>query len=103
MYVVWEPIRGTDFTAPATWALSRASDRRVRQYWDKNHALAKQMAADARPPQPEQECCLQGDILWDLAAVYPKGAVWEERMPPATLFNGAVVDIRDAIEAALAR
>ena len=65
--------------------------------------LAKQMAADARAPQPEQECCVQNGILWDLAAVYPKGARWEERMPTATVFNGPVVDITDALEAAIAR
>jgi hypothetical protein len=101
--MVWEPILPTDFGAPVTWVLSRASDRRVQQYWDRDHVLAKQMAADARPPQPEQECCVQSDILWDLAAVYPKGTRWEERMPTATVFNGPVVDITEALEAALRR
>lgn len=103
VFVVWEPILSTDFSAPTTWALSRASDRRVQQYWDTQHVVAKQMAADARAPQPEQECCLRSGVLWDLAAVYPKGALWEERMPTATIFNGPVVDIADAVEAALVR
>jgi hypothetical protein len=99
--MVWEPILPTDFTAPTTSVLSRASDRRVQQYWDPDHVLAKQMAADARAPQPEQECCVRSGVLWDLAAVYPKGAQWEERMPTAIVFNGPVVDITEAIEAAL--
>src|SRR5258708_39708012 len=30
---------------------------RVQQYWDPGHVLAKQMAADARPPQPKRDCC----------------------------------------------
>ena len=99
--MVWQPILPTDFGAPTTAVLSRASDRRVQQYWDRDHVLAKQMAADARAPQPEQECCVRSGILWDLVAVYPKGAQWDERMPPATIFNGPVVDFTEAIEAAL--
>lgn len=101
VFMVWEPILPTDFMAPTTSVLSRASDRRVQQYWDRNHVLAKQMAADARSPQPEQECCVHSGVLWDLAAVYPKGARWEERMPTATVFNGPVVDLARAIEAAV--
>ena len=99
--MVWEPILPTDFTAPTTSVLSRASDRRVQQYWDPDHVLAKQMAADARVPQPEQECCVRSGVLWDLAAVYPKGAQWAERMPAALVFNGPVVDITEVIAAAL--
>jgi hypothetical protein len=103
VFVVWEPILPTDFSAPVTWVLSRLPDRRVQQYWDRDHVVAKQMAADARPPQPGPECCDQSGILWDLAAVYPKGVVWDARMPVATVFNGPVVDITGAIEAALAK
>jgi hypothetical protein len=100
---VWEPILPTDFSAPTTWALRRASDRRVQQYWDPGHGVAKQMAVDARPPQPEQECCTYSGTLWDLAAVYPRDARWEERMPIATVFDGPVVNLREAIKSALSR
>ena len=41
--------------------------------------------------------------LWDLAAVYPKGARWDDRMPTAMVFDGPVVDVSDAIKAALGR
>lgn len=61
------------------------------------------MAADARPPQPEQECCTESGTLWDLVAVYPRGARWDNRMPPASVFNGPVVDVTDAVKAALGR
>jgi hypothetical protein len=101
--MVWEPILPTDFAAPTTWVLGRAPDRRVRQYWDRGHVLARQMAADARPPQPKQECCVRAGNLWDMAAVYPKGARWDDRMPPATVFDGPVVDVTDALKAALGR
>ena len=99
---MWEPIIQTDFAPPTTGVLGRTSDRRVQQYWDGEHVLATRMAADARAPQPEQDCCVKGGVLWDLAAVYPKGATWSDRMPTATVFNGPVVDIIEAIDAALA-
>jgi hypothetical protein len=101
--MVWEPILPTDFGAPTTSVLGRAPDRRVQQYWDPGHLLAKQMAADARPPQPKQECCVRSGHLWDMAAVYPRGARWEAQMPTATVFDGPVADVTEAIRAALAR
>lgn len=102
VFAVWEPILPTDFSAPTTWALSRLSDRRVQQYWDPDHVLATRMAADAREPQPTQECCVRSGNLWDLAAVYPKGSSWAGRLPAATVFNGPVVDVMAAVEAAIA-
>jgi hypothetical protein len=99
---IWEPINPWDRLGPRRWALNTLPDTRVRQYWDPTHLIAKRLAADARAPQPEFECCLSGDILWDLAAVYPRGATWTDRMPTAVVFNGPVVDIASAIEAALA-
>lgn len=91
----------TDWAAPASSVLRRLSDRRVQQSWDPNHLLAAQMKTDARAPQPEQDCCIRSGILWDLAAVYRPGSIWSERIPPATVFNGPVVDVTDAIADAL--
>jgi hypothetical protein len=91
----------TDWSAPSSSVLRRLSDRRVQQYWDPNHVLATQMKTDARPPQPVQDCCVRSDILWDIAAVYPPGSVWSDRMPPAVVFNGPVLDVTDRIEETL--
>ena len=99
---MWQPMLPTDWSAPSGFALKRLSDRRVQQYWDPNHALARQMKNDARPPQPVENCCVRSDILWDLAAVYPPGVVWTNQLPPAVVFNGPVVDVIEAIEEALA-
>ena len=99
--MVWEPILLTDFGAPITSVLARAPDHRVQQYWDPAHVLATQMSADARPPQPKEECCTHSGTLWDLAAVYPKGVLWEDRLPLATVFNGPVVGVTDAVKAVL--
>jgi hypothetical protein len=102
VFAVWQPMLPTDWAAPARSVLSRLSDQRVQQYWDPNHLLAAQMKKDARAPQPVQDCCIRSGILWDLAAVYPAGSTWSDRMPAATMFNGPVLDVTDAIENALA-
>ena len=91
----------TDFSKPIRIVLNRLSDRRATQFWDTGHVLATQMAQDARAPQPEQECCVSDNHLWDLAAVYRPGAKWETQMPTALVFNGPVVYIADQIRKAL--
>jgi len=93
----------TDWMSPTTGVLARLKDSRARQYWDKQHLLAKRMAADAHDPQPKQDCCVTDGILWDLAALYPPGAQWTDSLPPAVFFNGNVVDQQEALEKALAR
>lgn len=103
VFAVWQPMLATDFAAPVTFVLGRMSDRRVQQYWDPDHQLAKRMAADARAPQPEPECCERSGILWDLAAVYGREARWDDRMPVATVFTGPVADVTDAMEGAIAK
>jgi hypothetical protein len=92
----------TDWVPPTSSVLSRLSDRRVQQYWDRDHVLARQMQRDARHPQPEPGCCERNGIIWDLAAVYPKGSTWTEQLPIAMVFNGPVADAADAIESAVA-
>ena len=77
------------------------ADVRVQQYWDRGHALSEQMKKDKRPPQPTEDCCERRGHLWDLAAVYPAGLTWTDRMPTATVFNGPVVDITDQLARAL--
>ena len=88
----------TDWAAPSSAVLRRLSDRRVQQYWDPNHLLAAQMNKDARAPQPVQDCCVRAGILWDLMAMYGRGSTWSDRMPPATVFNGPVVDVTETQE-----
>lgn len=102
VFVVWEPIQPMDWAPPVNAVLRRVPDRRAQQYWDPDHVVAKQLARDARPPQPVPDCCDKSGILWDLAAVYAKGVTWTDRMPPAVVFNGPVVDVVQSIEAVIA-
>jgi hypothetical protein len=87
---VWEPILPTDWTAPSSHALGRLADARVRQFWDKEHTLAKIMAG-SQDGQTKPRCCNRSGTLWDLVAVYPAGAVWTATMPRAVVFDGPVV------------
>ena len=91
----------TDLSAPTTGTLARLSDKRVRQFYDAEHLFAKRLRLDAQAPQPEPDCCTRKGILWDLMAIYPPGLRWNERIPAATVFNGPVVDVIDALEKAL--
>jgi len=102
VFAVWEPILVTDLARPISGVLHRMSDTRVRQYWDPGHMVADRLSKDARPPQPVPECCERREFLFDVAAVYPPGATWTDRMPTATVFNGAVVDIADRLAEAVA-
>jgi hypothetical protein len=103
VFAVWEPMLPTDVAAPMSMVLRRLGDRRVRQFWDRQHLLAKRMAADAHSPQPAQRCCVRNGVLWDLAAVYRPGAVWREALPAAVFFDGPVVKVKTGIDAGLAR
>jgi hypothetical protein len=100
VFAVWEPILPTDWWKPGSGVLGRLSDPRVYHFWDKQHLVAKKMAEDARDPQPKQQCCERSGILWDLAAVYPRGAIWTERLPPATFFDGPVFRMKSGLEVA---
>jgi hypothetical protein len=101
VFAVWEPILPIDWLPPNTFVMRRLPDPRVLQYWDPDHVLAYRMAQDARAPQPTQGCCERNNALWDLVAVYPKGSRWTDKMPVATVFDGPIVDVVDAVERAL--
>jgi hypothetical protein len=73
--------------------MSRLSDRRVMQYWDKNHLFAERLGhkIEADPAQPQPNCCVYKGTQWDEVAVYPQGARWDEQVPRAAFLNGPVV------------
>jgi hypothetical protein len=88
---VWEPILFFD-SKPGNLVLNRLTDKRVRQYWDADHLIAEELAHHGDTRQKEPECCFhRRGVLWDLAAVYPARAVWQERLPLASVFGGPVV------------
>jgi hypothetical protein len=90
VFAVWEPILPTDWNRPITPVLARLSDRRVAQFWDKERVLAK-VLAESRDPGSRPDCCVRKGVLWDLLAVYRAGAIWDQSLPAALVFNGPVV------------
>jgi hypothetical protein len=87
--VVWEPILSSDWGRPTRPVLGRISDPRVKQFWDKDHLIAKQLNQQLSTSQPS--CCRHAGILWDVAALYPKGVQWGGSQP--VFIDGAVVQV----------
>jgi len=102
--VVWEPILSTDFRPPGRSVLARISDKRAKQFWDPEHAVAQELGriAKERPGGPEPACCVSKGFHWDEAIVYAPGSQWKQ-MPPAVFWNGPVVREMTGIEKAIHR
>jgi hypothetical protein len=90
--VVWEPVLFTDWFAPSTMTLSRISDPRAAQFWDKGRLVSHSMGEHDR-----------GTIVWDYIAVYSAGILWEDRPPEASYHDGPVVQVTEAAQAAIAQ
>jgi len=88
--VVWEPILASDWSRPTRPVLARISDPRVKQFWDKDHLIAKQLDQQLSTSQPD--CCRHAGILWDVVALYPKGVQWGGSQP--IFIDGAVVKVK---------
>jgi len=74
--VVWEPILASDWGKPTRPALSRISDHRALQFWDKDHLVAKQLDEHLAAAAIQPSCCKSAGILWDTAVLYPKDVLW---------------------------
>lgn len=90
--VVWEPVLVMDWFLPSTMTLSRMSDTRAAQFWDRGRLVSHSLGEHGR-----------SSIVWDYIAVYPAGAVWEDRPPEADYHGGPVVKVMEAARAAVAQ
>jgi len=101
--VVWEPVLITDLAPPSTGVLSRLSDTRAAQFWDKELRLSRAMIQTARKHQllSDEEIPGEGDIVWDFVAIYPPGVTWEELPPVPAYYGYPVVDVIDEVRARL--
>jgi hypothetical protein len=48
VFVVWKPMLASDVTPTTRFTMQRIADRRVRQYWDEQHTLARRMNVRTR-------------------------------------------------------
>jgi hypothetical protein len=99
--VVWQPMLSTDWGRPGTGSLGRLSDSRVRQFWDAEHTVARALKASFAEREGTLGCCITDDIWWDLVAVFPPGAVWNDRFPEPLLLDGTVEEVADRFTSAL--
>ena len=74
--------------------MARLSDKRVSQFWDKNHLIAKQLSDQLHTQQPN--CCRHSGTLWDLVALYSKGTNWNESEP--LYVDGPVVKVEAELQ-----
>ena len=70
VFVIWEPVLATDFTAPSTAALARIPYLRASQYWDRKRALSRLLGERDR-----------STVVWDYIAVYAPGPLWQDAPP----------------------
>ena len=103
VYSVWQPMLPTDWSKPGANVLRRLSDKRARQFWDPGHAVATVLKKATETGTLKPNCCENDGILWDLAAVYPPGARWEETLPQPVFLDGAVYKVANEIEASLVK
>lgn len=87
MFVVWEPVLPTDWSAPSSSALKRIADPRAVQYWDRRRLLSHLMGEHDRR-----------SIVWDYVAVYSPGEQWGKAPPTAVYEGGPVVHVTAELE-----
>jgi len=102
--VVWEPILPTDWERPTTAVLSRVREAGAVQFWDLDHLVAHQISRelDSDPAGPKPHCCTRRGNLWDFAALYPKGALWQAAAPQALFADGPVAYVQPSLASKLA-
>ena len=95
VFVIWEPVLATDFTAHSTAALARIPYLRASQYWDRKRALSRLLGERDR-----------STVVWDYIAVYAPETVWQDTPPKPVYSDHPVRDViggaKDAIQRLLA-
>lgn len=101
--IVWEPVLWTDLYPPTSYVLSRVSDRRAVQFWDRGQSLSRFMVRSAieNPSLLWPGDAITPDTLvWDFVAVFPAGATWNP-LPQPSYHGGPVVDVIEQVRSTL--
>jgi hypothetical protein len=105
VFVVWEPVRAADSIGPPDGTYKRISDRRVRQFWDRDKVLSQRMVRDIlENPKllPDSEQVFPGVVLWDIAAVYAPALRWDAAMPKPDYYGRPVAEVAGDLDRRLA-
>jgi hypothetical protein len=101
--VVWEPILITDKVGPTRVALARSSDRRVTQFWDRNHELSKRLGGPGNfgPKSGAKILFDMDEYVWDFVAVYAPGFKWKDTGEGPVFAGAPVVEVVAELRAKL--
>ena len=94
----------TDVRPPREQDTNRVTDRRARHYWDANTRLSgefKRTLAGQKVEVTGKRSLVDGEIVWDVIAIFPPGARWGDTVPAPSFLGGPVVTVRDAALRAL--
>src|ERR1700745_2568768 len=92
VFVIWEPVLATDFTAPSTAALARIPDLRAAQYWDRKRALSHLLGEHNR-----------SSVVWDHIAIFAPETLWQDAPPKRLYSDHPVRDVIGGAENAVQR
>jgi hypothetical protein len=67
-------------------------------FWDADHQAAEALRQSHEGRSQLPNCCYEDGIWWDLMAVYPVGARWDDRLPEPILLEGTVEEAAPAFE-----
>jgi len=105
--VVWEPVIWSDVAPPTSSVLALLRDRRARQFWDPDRAVSRDIvrSINAEPGRYGFDAPLAEEfIVWDVVAVFPPGAVWDDGdLPVPTYYDGPVAYRTEPLASAVAR
>ncbi|MFI5120408.1 MAG: hypothetical protein ACHQM4_08345 [Thermoanaerobaculia bacterium] len=78
--------------------LALLSDPRVSQFWDKGHLVSKSFIRTAKATpgfvKPEdREVFRDGQVAWDLIALFPPGQQWDDFLPAPAFYGLPVVNV----------
>lgn len=105
VFTVWEPVLDTDKDEPTPQVLAHIKMGRSKQYWDSKRSVSdalKAVFANDNVPTVGKASLTEGDIVWDVAAIYPAGVKWNGAPPKATFKGAPVQDVQQQIRGYLA-
>ena len=97
MFVIWESVLLTDWSAPSSKVLSRLHDTRAAQFWDRRLLLSREIKTAARGGSrgPLAQVSSNDGPVWDVVAVYAKGARWDSAFPEPVFADRPVVQVME--------
>ncbi len=105
MIVVWEAVLFTDWAPPTTGTLARISHASTAQFWDRERLLSQSIHETARTGGTPllSRVCEGGDVVWDVAAIYPGDTTWQDAIPEPLFFDGPIVNVMDSFRHELSK